>query len=621
MGNYLNEAFQKLSLLEDDFDFTADRDVVDDLRSFVADDVDEIEEEPVIDVTADSEEDLSNNYIGKVILECACCHTRIYKEESEVIIDDETELANIEEECPVCGNAQGYTVIGKIESFDDEPEDDEEEEDDDEIDFSDAENDPADEEPVESLRDRLKKRRALGEAKKIEEDAELPPDDIQLREKKKVCPKCGKEPCECESLKEGAIDNNDLSSKNATAFYNYLVNNNCYVEPERYWSVREQGKCVQVEDDANRLVVVCRLDGKIKVFFRRDTDGYDNNGDAFEHKATFENYNEFVDWYKLDYQENGWTEDEGENLEYLEDDTSVIDYDESLKEDIDRTLEVDTETEAAPQTELQSEDAARLEDMEDDPVLDESLKEGIENLSMDTDDTHVEMTSTEDGGATVSVEPKVDEPADFGGEEEIVPLSDEEQDDILANEPEDDLDDFADLDFEEEPAEEPVGDELGAEEDEFAEEEPEEEEEEEELPEESLKGSDEDTLIEEFDEVAFNDLCESYLRKVYENVNTFEATRVVDNGSEFVVEGLIKYKNGKTAKSTFKFNEAHETKSGKIVMEGFNETFSRQPKSFKIKGTLENKHYVSEAMAYKYTVRNINEGKIERTKVQGRVKR
>ena len=494
MGNYLNEAFQKLSLLEDDFDFTADRDVVDDLRSFVADDVDEIEEEPVIDVTADSEEDLSNNYIGKVILECACCHTRIYKEESEVIIDDETELANIDEECPVCGNAQGYTVIGKIESFEDEPEEnDEEEEDDDEIDFSDAENDPADEEPVESLRDRLKKRRALGEAKKIEECTELPPDDIQLREKKKVCPECGEEPCVCEKCEE---------------------------------------------------------------------------------------------------------------------------EDESLKEDIDRTLEVDTETEAAPQTELQSEDAARLEDMEDDPVVDESLKEGIENLSMDTDDTHVEMSSTEEGGATVSVEPKVDEPADLDGEEEIVPLSDEEQDDILANEPEDDLDDFADLDFEEEPAEEPVGDELGDEE------EPEdEEEEEEELPEESLKGSDEDTLIEEFDEVAFNDLCESYLRKVYENVNTFEATRVVDNGSEFVVEGLIKYKNGKTAKSIFRFNEAHETKSGKIVMEGFNETFSKQPKSFKIKGTLENKHYVSEAMAYKYTVRNINEGKIERTKVQGRVKR
>ena len=498
MENYLVEAFQRLSLLnEEDFNL-ADRDVVDELQSFVADDVEEIPEEPVIDLDAESEDELADNYVGKVILECECCHTRIYKEESEVIVDEESGLANIEEACPVCNNTLGYSVIGKIEKFEDEPEDDEEEEDD-EIDFSDAENDPADEEPVESLRDRLKKRRALGEAKLNEEEVtdpwggnELPPDDVQLREKKKVCPECGKEPCVCE-------------------------------------------KC-------------------------------------------------------------------GEE-------------DESLKEDIDRTLDVDTENNLPPHSEFQTEDSARLEDMEDDPVVDESLKEGIENLSMDTDDTHVEMSSTEEGGATVSVEPKVDEPADLDGEEEIVPLSDEEQDDILANEPEDDLDDFADLDFEEEPAEEPVGDELGDEE------EPEDEEEEEELPEESLKGSDEDTLIEEFDEVAFNDLCESYLRKVYENVNTFEATRVVDNGSEFIVEGLIKYKNGKTAKSIFRFNEAHETKSGKIVMEGFNETFSKQPKSFKIKGTLENKHYVSEAMAYKYTVRNINEGKIERTKVQGRVKR
>lgn len=236
---------------------------------------------------------------------------------------------------------------------------------------------------------------------------------------------------------------------------------------------------------------------------------------------------------------------------------------------------------------------------------------------MDTDDTHVEMTSDEDGATHVSVEPKVEEETpDLSGEEEIVPLSDEEQDDILANEPEDDLDD---LDFEEEP----FDDELGAEEDEFAEEEPEEEgEEEEELPEESLKGSDGDTLIEEFDEVAFNDLCESYLRKVYDNVNTFETVSVKDNKDEFVVEGLIKYKNGKEAKSTFVFTEANETKTGKIVMEGYNKTFSNSPKTFKVKGIIDNNNYISEALAYKYTASSINESnEVEVTKVQGKVKR
>ena len=66
MENYLIEAFQKLSLLkEDDFDITADRDVVDELQSFVADDVEEIPEEPVIDLDAESDEDLADNYVGR----------------------------------------------------------------------------------------------------------------------------------------------------------------------------------------------------------------------------------------------------------------------------------------------------------------------------------------------------------------------------------------------------------------------------------------------------------------------------------------------------------------------------------------------------------------------------
>ena len=74
------------------------------------------------------------------------------------------------------------------------------------------------------------------------------------------------------------------------------------------------------------------------------------------------------------------------------------------------------------------------------------------------------MNSTEDGGATVSVEPKMDDvefpgddiPADLSGDEEIVPLSDEEEEEILANEPEGEEDEF---ELEGEPLEEPVGDE------------------------------------------------------------------------------------------------------------------------------------------------------------------
>ena len=514
MENYLAEAFQKLSLLkEDDFDITADRDVVDELKSFVADDVEEIPEEPVIDLDAESEDELADNYVGKVILECACCHTRLYKEEAEVVVDEESGLANADEACPVCNNTMGYTVIGKIEKFDD----DAIEAEDDEIDFSDAENDPADEAPVESFVDRLRRKRAA------------------LKEgKEDVCPECGKNPCVCEKCED---------------------------------------KDESLEEDG--LSGLERLRRK-----------YGGSAKA-----------------------------------------------ESIEEDIDRKLDIDTENNLPPHSEFQTEDSARLEDMEDDPVL----TEGIENLSMDTDDTHVEMNSTPDGGATVTVEPKVmdDFPADdadtlgpgFVGDEEIVPLSDEEQDEIMANEPEGEEDEFADefgedeLDLEGEP--------LVDEEEPEAEGEEEEEEEEEE-PEESFTSNNgepinesvegEDAEIEDFDEENFDDLAESYLRKVYDNVKTFTTTSIKDRGDEFLIEGIITFKSDKQMRSSFIFTEANETKSGKIIFEGYNETFSKAPKSFKLKGTLKDKKYVAESMIYNYTTKNLNEGNGEKTKVSGRVR-
>ncbi|MBQ3422454.1 MAG: hypothetical protein IJH34_12510 [Romboutsia sp.] len=467
MENYILEAFQKLRLIEDDFDLSADRDVVDELKSFVADDIEEIPDEPIIDVTAEDEEDLADNYIGKVILECTCCHSRIYKDEADVVIDEESELANIDEECPVCGTAMGYTVIGKIEKFDDD------------VDFEDAdeeeevelelEDNPAEEEPVESLRDRIAKKR-LQEAKK---------DD--------VCPHCGKNPCVCED------------------------------------------KCNEELSD------------------------------------------------------------------------------------------------------LASEDSEKLVDPEEDPILEES----IENISVDTEDTHLEMSTKEDGGVEIETTPLVEDEFELTDDteleveepeaEEIVPLTDEEQADIIDNE-EETLDDIAAAAEEELPAE---GEEELPIPDEFEETEEETEEEEEELPEESLKATGKavneevegETDIDDFDEESFEDLAESYLRRVYENVNTFKTTAVKDSGDTVVVEGIIKFKNNKAMKSSFVFTEATETKTGKVVLEGYNTTFSKALKSFRLRGSLKNNNYVSESLSYNYTVRNLTEGKIDRTKVCGRVKR
>ena len=60
-NNYLAEAFKKLSLLEDDFNFSADKDAIDELSYFVSDDIDEIPEETIIDPEAHEEDELQDH--------------------------------------------------------------------------------------------------------------------------------------------------------------------------------------------------------------------------------------------------------------------------------------------------------------------------------------------------------------------------------------------------------------------------------------------------------------------------------------------------------------------------------------------------------------------------------
>ena len=170
MSDYLTEAFQKLRLVEDDFDLSADANKIDELKSFVADDI-EVPEEEVIDVEAVSEDDLEDNYNGKVILECECCHSRIYKDKDEVFIDDESNTANIDEECPVCNNTLGYSVIGKIEPYEKAKEIEVNVNDEDEV-----------EPELESLNKTYKGGIKIKEDLEEIKDDELPDDDIEVEE-------------------------------------------------------------------------------------------------------------------------------------------------------------------------------------------------------------------------------------------------------------------------------------------------------------------------------------------------------------------------------------------------------------------------------------------------------
>ena len=75
--------------------------------------------EKIVDLDADSPDDLLPSYAGKIIIQCPQCMTLFYKNPEDIDHSEENpDVVNINEICQHCGNSSGYTVIGKVEAID-----------------------------------------------------------------------------------------------------------------------------------------------------------------------------------------------------------------------------------------------------------------------------------------------------------------------------------------------------------------------------------------------------------------------------------------------------------------------------------------------------------------------
>lgn len=164
---FLTEAFKELKMLnEEDYNLN-NKDEIEDMHDTVFNQLDD-KSIDIIDPNAQSVDDLEDSYVGKVILDCDVCHSKIYKDPSEVVIDDESSLANIDEECPYCYSTDGYKIIGEVASYDgasledNTKEDDADEDDEDKDDEDDTDED--DEELTEAKNKRCRKKSYLKES-------------------------------------------------------------------------------------------------------------------------------------------------------------------------------------------------------------------------------------------------------------------------------------------------------------------------------------------------------------------------------------------------------------------------------------------------------------------------
>ena len=108
------DAFQELKGLED-ATFSFDKPGILKLNTFLNMDDDEDNTLIVVDPDAETAEDTQGkDYNGEVILKCDICGGLITKAPEDVVIDEETQKANVEEECPYCFNVGGYDIVGEV---------------------------------------------------------------------------------------------------------------------------------------------------------------------------------------------------------------------------------------------------------------------------------------------------------------------------------------------------------------------------------------------------------------------------------------------------------------------------------------------------------------------------
>ena len=79
------------------------------------------EDEPelqVVDVNADTIEDLKDDYVGDIILKCNKCGFVFFKDKEDIVKDEKTGLYNIEDTCSHCGAKEGFKLGGQVASAD-----------------------------------------------------------------------------------------------------------------------------------------------------------------------------------------------------------------------------------------------------------------------------------------------------------------------------------------------------------------------------------------------------------------------------------------------------------------------------------------------------------------------
>lgn len=571
-ANYLNEAFTQLQLLnEEEFNLT-DKDSIEDIKSLVDAPVDASID--IIDPDANSEDELSDSYVGKVVLDCSVCHSKIYKDPSEIVIDEVEELANVGEECPYCYTADGFKVLGQIAPFSDDvkpTEDEVSEEEADDVVEDDTDDDEDDDDFLEALSEKLSQ---MNEAEMSDEDKR---DNQILRniyDKTQRRANAALTPEEQAVLDKYGLyrstENKDIMKSGKDAFHARSI-----TSPPRYF----RGG-IDVHDDRVNLADRAR-----KISDRQPIRDFVNSGEYTVDDTTFDhdprgNYKNTFQ-RKMNRAHSAQMQQPMQDMKRL---ISTRNYEQGRLDNADANYKaaiakaksdyekrIKSAEDSLASTKKYSAKYVDDANAEIDRMLKrgkkEDMEESLEKVEVSTEDSNTVITN-DPVTNTVSVTTTTND----DGEGILVPLSDENAEEIAAST--------------EENAEVP-------EEDNF--------------------------IADDFDEESFDELGEAYLKKVYENIDAFKTTNVSSCGKKLAVEGLITFKSGNTKPTHFIFEQKAQNKKGTYRFIGENKQISRGKKSFILQGNVNDNKFICESLNYNYLGKN--DGDKKSVRLYGTVKR
>lgn len=555
----------------------------------------------IMDLEAETIEDLKQSYVGKVVLDCNVCHSNIFIDKEDIIVDEEG-VANLDMECPYCMSNEGYTIIGKITPYENEEEEVPEEVEDTEIEIEEVpEEEPVDEGLISKEEHARGYSNVYADVEKgitTDSEAGVVTDELDKQ------------------LKEGVVSEDDINECGDTETVQEELELDGEPELRGVGKLRHRDDKEGVEEIRGKNNTDLSGTDDLHESITEETDITTVKVDALSNGP--EDEEEFKSWLANHYPNLSceFTDDIYDNLiltgpkqdikKYLLKDYSyevegedwVVTQYPQLKESITESTE---KFEIAPAGQgkwkvlKNSVDGGRVSE-DSRIVIDadtkeeakeillangfkaEELLESIENVSIDTDDETITMTSKEDGGVAVETTPSDDteetfddeveiddEPELEEGDEVITPIDDEEEGEIELNSEVDALD----------------ADEI-----------------------EAIETPDE-VEIDEFDEDSFDELGESYLTKHYNNVEGFKTVNVKTLNDSLIVEGVIRFNSGNSKCTSFVFEASQfDSKNNSALFEGYNNQISRGRKTFKMNCSIVEGKVIPTKLSYNYRTKN-----------------